>query len=161
MASSDAFNRVAGWAKRMVESIAVRAEPSPPRGDPSPGLMARGDRLASLPWKAQSSSRRHAEERRAQRGDAPPETFGVHISGKTRKGDFTICRRLSWKKFQAKPLAIKTELLRGIHHDLAQVGRWLRSVFQGRVQCHAVPGSSARLQRFQAKIQVMWLRVLR
>lgn len=108
---------------------------------------------------------RYAEERRAKRGAGPPETFDflgfTHISGKTRKGDFTIHRRSSRKKFQAKLLAIKTELSRRSHHDLAQVGRWLRSVFQGWVQYHAVPGNSARLQQFQDAIQAMWLRALR
>jgi group II intron reverse transcriptase/maturase len=108
---------------------------------------------------------RYAEERRAKRGEGPPETFDflgfTHISGKTRKGDFTILRRSSRKKFQAKLLAIKTELSRRSHHDLAQVGQWLRSVFQGWVQYHAVPGNSARLQQFQDAIQAMWLRSLR
>lgn len=108
---------------------------------------------------------RYAEERRTKRGEGPPETFDflgfTHISGKTRKGDFTILRRSSRKKFQAKLLAIKTELSRRSHHDLAQVGQWLRSVFQGWVQYHAVPGNSARLQQFQDAIQAMWLRSLR
>lgn len=53
---------------------------------------------------------RYAEERRAKRGDGPPETFDflgfTHISGKTRRGDFTIHRKTSRKKFHAKLLAI-------------------------------------------------------
>ncbi|NLE39706.1 MAG: group II intron reverse transcriptase/maturase, partial [Pirellulaceae bacterium] len=44
---------------------------------------------------------RYAEERRAKRGDGPPETFDflgfTHISGKTRRGDFTIHRKTSRK----------------------------------------------------------------
>src|SRR5712691_742100 len=48
---------------------------------------------------------RYAEERRAKRGAGPPETFDflgfTHISGKTRRGDFTIHRKTSRKKFQA------------------------------------------------------------
>ena len=108
---------------------------------------------------------RYAEERRAERGEGPPETFGflgfTHSSGKTRKGDFTILRRSSRKKFQAKLSAIETEPSRRSHHDLAQVGRWLRGAFQGWVQYHAVPGNSARLQPFQDAIQAMWLRAPR
>ena len=48
---------------------------------------------------------RYAEERRTKRGDGPPATFDflgfTHISGKTRRGDFTIHRKTSRKKFQA------------------------------------------------------------
>ena len=59
---------------------------------------------------------RYAEERRAKRGDGPPETFDflgfTHISGKTRRGDFTIHRKTSRKKFQAKLAELKEELLR-------------------------------------------------
>ena len=54
---------------------------------------------------------RYAEERRAKRGDGPPETFDflgfTHISGKTRRGDFTIHRKTSRKKFQAKLAELK------------------------------------------------------
>src|SRR5574340_704737 len=49
---------------------------------------------------------RYAEERRARRGDGPPETFDflgfTHICGKTRRGDFTIHRKTSRKKFQSE-----------------------------------------------------------
>ena len=57
---------------------------------------------------------RYAEERRAKRGDGPPETFDflgfTHISGKTRRGDFTIHRKTSRKKFQAALAKLKEEL---------------------------------------------------
>jgi group II intron reverse transcriptase/maturase len=75
---------------------------------------------------------RYAEERRAKRGDGPPETFDflglTHISGKTLGGEFTIQRRTSRKKFQAKLAEIKETLLRRRHDDLAKVGEWLHSV---------------------------------
>jgi RNA-directed DNA polymerase len=78
---------------------------------------------------------RYAEERRAKRGEGPPETFDflgfTHISGKTRRGAFTIHRHTSRKKFQAKLLEMKGELSRRIHADLAQVGAWLQSVSRG------------------------------
>ena len=108
---------------------------------------------------------RYAEERRAKRGDGPPETFDflgfTHISGKTRRGDFTIHRKTSRKKFQAKLAALKEQLLRKRHDDLAQVGAWLQSVFRGWCQYYAVPGNYARLKQFRDAIQVQWLRVLR
>ena len=108
---------------------------------------------------------RYAEERRAKRGAGPPETFDflgfTHISGKTRRGDFTIHRRTSRKKFQAKLREIKVELSRRMHEDLSRVGSWLQSVFRGWCQYYAVPGNSARLGQFRDALQDMWLRVLR
>jgi len=108
---------------------------------------------------------RYATERRAARGDGPPETFDflgfTHISGKTRKGDFTIHRKTSRKKFHAKLLVLKGELSLRIHEDLAQTGAWLQSVFRGWCQYYAVPGNYPRLQQFRDAIQDMWLRTLR
>jgi group II intron reverse transcriptase/maturase len=107
---------------------------------------------------------RYAEERRAERGDGPPETFDflgfTHISGKTLGGEFTIQRRTARKKFQAKLAEIKETLLRRRHDDLARVGEWLHSVYRGWCQYYAVPGNSTCLQQFRSAIQVMWLRNL-
>ena len=108
---------------------------------------------------------RYAEERRAKRGDGPPETFDflgfTHISGKTRRGEFTIHRKTSRKKFQAKLAELKEKLSRRRHDDLAQVGAWLQSVFRGWCQYYAVPGNYPRLQQFRDAIRDMWLRTLR
>jgi RNA-directed DNA polymerase len=108
---------------------------------------------------------RYAEERRAKRGEGPPETFDflgfTHISGKTRRGDFTIHRKTSRKKFRAKLLELKTELSRRIHDDLAQVGVWMQSVFRGWCQYYAVPGNYSRLGQFRDALHDMWLRTLR
>jgi group II intron reverse transcriptase/maturase len=108
---------------------------------------------------------RYAEERRARRGDGPPETFDflgfTHVSGKTRRGDFTIHRKTSRKKFQAKLAEIKEKLSRNRHADLTTVGRWLQGVYRGWCQYYAVPGNYSRLQQFRDALQDMWLRVLR
>ena len=108
---------------------------------------------------------RYAEERRTKRGDRPPETFDflgfTHISGKTRRGDFTIHRKTSRKKFQAKLTALKEQLFRKRHDDLAEVGAWLQSVFRGWCQYYAVPGNNDRLRQFRDAIQVTWRNVLR
>ena len=108
---------------------------------------------------------RYAEERRAKRGEGPPETFDflgfTHISGKTRRGDFAILRKTSRKKFQTKLVALREQLIRRRHDDLAQVGSWLQTVFRGWCQYYAVPGNYQRLQQFRDAIQVMWLGVLR
>jgi RNA-directed DNA polymerase len=108
---------------------------------------------------------RYAEQRRAKRGDGPPETFDflgfTHISGKTRRGDYTIHRKTARKKFQAKLAALKATLLRNIHAHLIQIGAWLRRVLRGWYQYYAVPGNYARLRQFRDAIQVLWLRALR
>jgi RNA-directed DNA polymerase len=133
-------------------------------------LAALGERLAKFglalhPEKTRLIEfGRYAEERRAKRGDGPPETFDflgfTHISGKTLGGEFTIHRRTSRKKFQAKLAELKETLLRRRHDDLARVGEWLHSVYRGWCQYYAVPGNSARLQQFRNAIQVMWLSIL-
>jgi hypothetical protein len=108
---------------------------------------------------------RYAEERRAKRGDGPPETFDflgfTHISGKTRRGDFTIHRKTSRKKFQAKLADLKEKISRRRHDDLAQVGAWLQRVVRGWCQSYAVPGNDTRLRQFRDAIQDRWLRTLR
>ena len=133
-------------------------------------LAALGERLAKFglalhPEKTRLIEfGRYAEERRAKRGDGLPETFNflgfTHISGKTLGGDFTIQRKTSRKKFQAKLAELKETLLRRRHDDLARVGEWLQSVYRGWCQYYAVPGNSARMQQFRNAIQVMWLRIL-
>jgi len=130
-------------------------------------LAALGERLAKFglalhPEKTRLIEfGRYAEQRRAKRGDGPPETFDflgfTHISGKTLGGEFTIHRRTSRKKFQAKLAELKETLSRRCHDDLAKVGEWLQSVYRGWCQYYAVPGNGARLQQFRAAIQVMWL----
>ena len=108
---------------------------------------------------------RYAEERRAKRGEGKPETFDflgfTHICGKTRRGDFTIHRKTSRKKFQARLKVLKRELFRKMHADLPQVGAWLQSVLRGWLQYYAVPGNYERLRQFRDALQVIWLRALR
>jgi group II intron reverse transcriptase/maturase len=108
---------------------------------------------------------RYASERRSKRGDGPPETFDflgfTHISGKTRKGDFTIRRISSIKKLRNKLRELKDTLRRKMHLDLTQVGSWVLSVLRGWCNYHAIPGNSVRLQQFRTALQNLWLRVLR
>jgi group II intron reverse transcriptase/maturase len=134
-------------------------------------LAALGERMAQFGLELHPEKTRliefgrYAEERRAKRGDGPPETFDflgfTHISGKTRRGDFTIHRKTSRKKFQAKLADLKAKLIRRRHADLAQVGDWLQSVYRGWCQYYAVPGNYARLRQFRDALQGMWLRTLR
>jgi group II intron reverse transcriptase/maturase len=107
---------------------------------------------------------RHAEKRRHDRGDGPPETFDflgfTHICGKTRRGVFTIHRRTARKKFQASLAKIKENLSRFRHADLRKTGAWLQSVLRGWYQYYAVPGNFPRLSQFRDAVQDMWLRQL-
>jgi RNA-directed DNA polymerase len=108
---------------------------------------------------------RFAAANRSKRGDGPPETFDflgfTHVSGTTRKGEFTIHRISAKKKMQAKLKELKDKLTRMMHWDLAEVGSWLTSVLKGWYQYYAVPGNSTRLRQFRTAIQTTWLHVLR
>jgi group II intron reverse transcriptase/maturase len=108
---------------------------------------------------------RYAEQRRAERGEGRPETFDflgfTHICGKTRKGEFTIHRKSSRKKFQAKLKELRVKVFRKLHADMTQVGLLLRKVIRGWYQYHAVPGNYRRLEQFREALKYMWLRRLR
>ena len=108
---------------------------------------------------------RSAAARRSQRDEGPPETFDflgfTHISGKTRKGYFTIRRISALKKMKAKLQELKDKLKRMVHWDLAEVGSWLSSVYKGWCNDHAVPWNSTRLNQFRTAIQYIWLKTLR
>ncbi len=108
---------------------------------------------------------RYAAERRSKRGDGPPETFDflgfTHISGQTRKGDFTIHRISASKKLRGKIRELTHMLQRKLHDAPAEVGAWLASVYRGWCQYHAVPGNTNRLQQFRTALQRIWHRVLR
>jgi len=133
-------------------------------------LAALGERLAKFGLELHREKTRliefgrYAEERRARRGDGPPETFDflgfTHIGGKTLGGEFTIQRITARTKLQAKLAELREELLRRRHDDLVNVGEWLHSVYQGWCQYYAVPGNSTRLQQFRSAIQGVWLRIL-
>jgi RNA-directed DNA polymerase len=108
---------------------------------------------------------RYAATRRSERGDGSPETFDflgfTHICGQTRKGYFAIKRISAIKKLTAKLKELKDELRKRMHVELADVGSWLRSVFRGWCQYHAIPGNYNRLQQFRTALQELWYRVLR
>ena len=65
------------------------------------------------------------------------------------------------KKMRAKLQEIKTQLLRCLHVDMKDTGRWLRQVVQGWFNYHAVPGNYPCLDQFRTTVQRLWLRTLR
>jgi RNA-directed DNA polymerase len=109
---------------------------------------------------------RYAIERRARRGEGRPETFDflgfTHKCAKTRKhGWFTIHRHSKAKRMRTKLRAIKAELRKRMHRPVGETGRWLRSVVQGWLNYHAVPGNSPRISRFVDEVTRHWLGILR
>jgi hypothetical protein len=107
---------------------------------------------------------RYAELNRKRRGEGKPETFDflgfTHISGKNRRGFFTVKRRTVAKRLRAKLQEIKQQLQRRRHHPVAQTGEWVRSVVQGYFNYHAVPGNLASLEAFRERLLRLWRRQL-
>ena len=103
---------------------------------------------------------RYAERDRKQRGGGKPETFDflgfTHISGKNRKGYFTVKRRTIAKRLRRKLQEIKQQLQRRRHVPVAQTGEWLKSVVQGYYLYHAVPGYLDSLWTFRTRLTRLW-----
>jgi group II intron reverse transcriptase/maturase len=108
---------------------------------------------------------RFAAENRRSRGAGKPESFNflgfTHYCGTTRKGWFTIKRQTISKRMRATLKAIREELRHRMHHDVAEVGRWLRAVVQGWFNYHAVPGNFHQLDVFRIQVSRMWVQMLR
>lgn len=109
---------------------------------------------------------RFAEQNRERRGEGKPETFDflgfTHICGKTRKGGwFTIRRQTVKKRLRAKLQAVKQELRKRWHKRVAENGEWLRSVVQGYLNYHAIPGNFAALRTFLREVARLWHAALR
>ena len=109
---------------------------------------------------------RFADQNRHKREGHKPETFDflgfTHFCGKKHWSGGFIVKRLSGKKrLRAKLVWIKQMLVRMRHLPIAEQGRWLRSVVQGWLNYHAVPGNHARLGAFWLQAVRLWLRSLR
>ena len=108
---------------------------------------------------------RFAEQNRERRGEGKPETFDflgfTHISGKNRKGYFTVRRVTIRKRMRKKLKEIKQQLRRRMHDYVPQTGKWLRSVVQGYFNYYAVPGNLNSLCVFRLKVFRLWGHALR
>jgi len=109
---------------------------------------------------------RHATARRTARREGGPETFDflgfTHRCGVTRShGWFTIHRASIAKRMRAKLATLKEQLRKRLHLPIGANGRWLRSVLQGWLNYHAVPGNMPRLQQFRQALGRLWLQQLR
>ena len=103
---------------------------------------------------------RYAETNRKRRGEGKPETFDflgfTHMSGKNRRGAFTVRRKTIRKRMRAKLQEIKQQLRRRMHDPMAQTGEWLQSVVQGYFNYHAVPGNLDSLGIFRERVTRLW-----
>lgn len=108
---------------------------------------------------------RFATRNRQQRGEGHAETFDflgfTHICGQTRRGAFKVIRLTIAKRMRATLQKIKEGLRKRSHLKIAEHGRWLRSVIQGWLNYHAIPGNSERIDRFCTHVARLWLRALR
>src|SRR3989449_7980122 len=108
---------------------------------------------------------RDAVANRKERAEGKPETFNflgfTHICGQTWKtGKFLLLRKTIHQRLSAKLRALKEELRRRRHLSMAELGEWLRSVVQGYLNYHAVPGNLASLRSFRLQVIRRWLRAL-
>ena len=102
---------------------------------------------------------RYAERdrKRREKGSRKRSTFWAsRISGKNRKGYFTVKRRTIAKRLRAKLQEIKQHLRRRRHEPLARTGEWLKSVVQGYFLYHAVPGNLDSLGTFRTRLTRLW-----
>ena len=109
---------------------------------------------------------RYAAENRKQRGEGKPETFNflgfTHMCGKTWKtGRFIVKRKTVQKRLSAKLKELQEELRRRWHAPVVEVGKWLRSVVQGYLNYHAVPGNMGSLKSFRTQVIRHWYRAVR
>lgn len=108
---------------------------------------------------------RYAAQNRRKRGDGKPETFDflgfTHCCGQTRKGAFKIVRITIAKRLRASLQDVKSNLRQQIHTRIFEQGKWLRSVIQGWLQYHAIPGNFARLDEYCTQVAHLWLKALR
>lgn len=103
---------------------------------------------------------RLAESNRKKRGEGKPETFDflgfTHISGKNRKGNFTVRRKTIAKRMRAKLQGLKRLLVVRRHDPVPDIGKWLQSVVRGYFNYHAVPGNLDSLNMFRERLSRFW-----
>jgi len=91
------------------------------------------------------------------------QRYGIDVSV------WTVGRYLrGWGFTPQKPLrrayeqdAAAAALMRGRHAPVPQQGQWLRSVVQGYLNYHAIPGNTAALQAFHTEALHHWHFALR
>ena len=109
---------------------------------------------------------RFADRNRRRREGCKPETFDflgfTHVCAKKHwSGGFIVRRRTINKRLRAKLTVVKKVLLRQRHLPIKQQGMYLRSVVQGFLNFHSVPGNMPALETFRRECVRNWLVALR
>ena len=109
---------------------------------------------------------RFAVSNRKSRGLGKPETFDflgfTHICGATsKKKRFTVIRKTIAMRMRAKIKEVKIEILKRRHTSVPELGKWLRSVFQGHLNYYGVPGNRRNTDFFRTQIIRSWLHAMR
>ena len=108
---------------------------------------------------------RYAAENRKRNGEGKPETFDflgfTHICSRFPKGGFEIRRSSIKKRFCAKLKEVRKKIKAKRDNDIAEQGRWIRSVILGYRNYFAVPRNMDTVKRFRNEILLAWYRALR
>jgi group II intron reverse transcriptase/maturase len=109
---------------------------------------------------------RFAAKDRQKRGECRPETFDflgfTHFCGRQRKKrGFTVARQSAAKRLRLRLRQVRQALLQRRHLPIPAQGAWLRSVVQGYLNYHAIPGNEDRLKTFRTQSIRHWLFALR
>ncbi len=118
------------------------------------GLELNGDKTRLIEFG------RYAATNRKRRGQGKPDTFDflgfTHICSKNRRGYFIVLRQTIRARRWARLKVIYEELRKRTHDPVPEVGRWLRSVWQGYMNYHAVPGNLSTLWAFRKELTRLW-----
>jgi RNA-directed DNA polymerase len=118
------------------------------------GLELNGDKTRLIEFG------RYTATNRKRRGQGKPDTFDflgfTHICSTNRKGHFIVMRQTIRARRWARLKAIYEKLRKRTHHPVPEVGRWLRSVWQGYMNYHAVPGNLSTLWAFRDELTRLW-----
>jgi group II intron reverse transcriptase/maturase len=107
-----------------------------------------------------------AAPKRRRLGQRKPETFDflgfTHMCGRTRKGNrFTVRRHTIAQRLRAKLHELHGQIRRRLHDGITAVGGWLRSVVQGYMNYHAIPGNLDSVSTFRTQVIRYWYKALR
>lgn len=93
-----------------------------------------------------------------------PDTFDflgfTHISGRTRRGKWTVMRRTAAPRLARTLTRIREELRKRLHTPVREQGAWLRRVLAGWANYHAIPGNGRRLWTIREAVIRLWRQAL-
>src|ERR1700733_3966759 len=107
---------------------------------------------------------RFAQVNRQRHGEGKAATFTflgfTHYCATNSKGYFVVRRKTVPQRMRTTLHAIKAKLRQRMHERVNVVGQWLKRVVEGYYRYHAVPGNTATLGRFRARLCNLWRSML-